>query len=37
LLFLVMRSAIRRQSRMSQPPAYRQRSYRRRRSVSRRS
>jgi len=36
LLFLVMRAAIRRQSRLPQPPAYRRRSYRRRRSVSRR-
>jgi hypothetical protein len=36
LLFLVMRMAIRRQSRVPQPPAYRRRSYRRRRSVSRR-
>ena len=36
LLFLVMRAAIRRQSRLPHPPAYRRRSYRRRRSVSRR-
>jgi N-acetylmuramoyl-L-alanine amidase len=36
LLFLIMRAAIRRQSRLPQPPAYRRRSYRRRRSVSRR-
>ena len=36
LLFVVMRAAIRRQSRLPQPPAYRRRSYRRRRSVSRR-
>ena len=36
LLFLVMRAAIRRQSRLQEPPAYRRRSYRRRRSVSRR-
>ncbi len=36
LLFLVMRAAIRRQSRLPEPPAYRRRSYRRRRSVSRR-
>ncbi len=36
LLFLVMRAAIRRQSRLPKPPAYRRRSYRRRRSVSRR-
>lgn len=36
LLFLVMRAAIRRQSRLSEPPPYRRRSYRRRRSVSRR-
>jgi hypothetical protein len=37
VLFLVMRAAIRRQSRLPQPPAYRRRSYRRRRSVSRRN
>src|SRR5947209_794335 len=36
LLFVVMRAAIRRQSRLPQPPTYRRRSYRRRRSVSRR-
>ena len=36
LLFLVMRAAIRRHSRLAEPPAYRRRSYRRRRSVSRR-
>ena len=36
LLFVVMRMAIRRQTRLPQPPAYRRRSYRRRRSVSRR-
>jgi hypothetical protein len=36
LLFLVMRAAIRRQSRLPEPPAFRRRSYRRRRSVSRR-
>jgi hypothetical protein len=36
VLFLVMRAAIRRQSRLPEPPAYRRRSYRRRRSVSRR-
>src|SRR3989440_5716822 len=36
LLFVVMRMAIRRQIRLPQPPAYRRRSYRRRRSVSRR-
>lgn len=36
LLWLVMRFAIRRQSRLPQPPTYRRRSYRRRRSVSRR-
>ena len=36
VLFVVMRAAIRRQSRLPQPPAYRRRSYRRRRSVSRR-
>jgi N-acetylmuramoyl-L-alanine amidase len=36
LLWVVMRMAIRRQSRVSPPPAYRRRSYRRRRSVSRR-
>jgi N-acetylmuramoyl-L-alanine amidase len=36
VLFLVMRAAIRRQSRVTEPPAYRRRSYRRRRSVSRR-
>jgi N-acetylmuramoyl-L-alanine amidase len=36
LLWLVMRFAIRRQSRLPQPPPYRRRSYRRRRSVSRR-
>ena len=36
LLWLVMRFAIRRQSRLAPPPSYRRRSYRRRRSVSRR-
>jgi hypothetical protein len=36
LLFLVMRAAIRRQARLPEPPTYRRRSYRRRRSVSRR-
>ena len=36
LLFIVMRAAIRRQARIPQPPTYRRRSYRRRRSVSRR-
>jgi len=36
VLFIVMRAAIRRQSRLPQPPAYRRRNYRRRRSVSRR-
>ena len=36
VLFVVMRAAIRRQSRLPQPPAYRRRAYRRRRSVSRR-
>jgi len=36
LLFVVMRAAIRRQSRLPQPPAYRRRTNRRRRSVSRR-
>ena len=36
LLWVVMRTAIRRQSRTAQPPAYRRRGYRRRRSVSRR-
>jgi hypothetical protein len=36
VLFVVMRAAIRRQSRLPEPPAYRRRSYRRRRSVSRR-
>lgn len=36
VLFLVMRAAIRRQSRLPEPPTYRRRSYRRRRSVSRR-
>ena len=36
VLFLVMRAGIRRQSRLPAPPAYRRRSYRRRRSVSRR-
>jgi len=36
VLFLVMRAAIRRQSRLQEPPAYRRRSYRRRRSVPRR-
>jgi hypothetical protein len=36
LLFVVMRAAIRRQARIPQPPTYRRRSYRRRRSVSRR-
>jgi N-acetylmuramoyl-L-alanine amidase len=36
LLWIVMRTAIRRQSRVAPPPAYRRRSYRRRRSVSRR-
>jgi N-acetylmuramoyl-L-alanine amidase len=36
VLFVVMRAAIRRQSRLPQPPAYRRRTYRRRRSVSRR-
>ena len=36
LLFVVMRAAIRRQSRLPQPPTYRRRTYRRRRSVSRR-
>jgi hypothetical protein len=36
LLFLVTRAAIRRQSRLPEPPAYRRRSYRRRRSVTRR-
>jgi hypothetical protein len=36
VLFVVMRAAIRRQSRLPEPPAYRRRSYRRRRSPSRR-
>ncbi len=36
VLFLVMRAAIRRQSRLPEPPAYRRRTYRRRRSPSRR-
>jgi N-acetylmuramoyl-L-alanine amidase len=36
VLWIVMRFAIRRQTRIPQPPAYRRRSYRRRRSVSRR-
>ena len=36
VVFLVTRAAIRRQSRLPEPPAYRRRSYRRRRSVSRR-
>jgi N-acetylmuramoyl-L-alanine amidase len=36
VLFVVMRAAIRRQSRLTEPPAYRRRNYRRRRSVSRR-
>jgi len=36
VIWIVMRFAIRRQTRISQPPAYRRRSYRRRRSVSRR-
>ena len=36
LLWIVMRFAIRRQTRLAQPPSYRRRSYRRRRSVSRR-
>jgi N-acetylmuramoyl-L-alanine amidase len=36
VLFLVMRAAIRRQSRLPEPPTYRRRNYRRRRSVSRR-
>ena len=36
LLWLLMRFAIRRQTRLPQPPPYRRRSYRRRRSVSRR-
>jgi N-acetylmuramoyl-L-alanine amidase len=36
VLFLVMRAAIRRHSRLPEPPAYRRRNYRRRRSVSRR-
>jgi len=36
VLFVVMRAAIRRQSRLPQPPPYRRRTYRRRRSDSRR-
>ena len=36
LLWIVMRIAIRRQARIAQPPPYRRRSYRRRRSISRR-
>jgi N-acetylmuramoyl-L-alanine amidase len=36
LLWVVMRLAIRRQTRVPQPPAYRRRTYRRRRSTSRR-
>jgi hypothetical protein len=36
LLWVVMRMAIRRQARAPQPPPYRRRSYRRRRSISRR-
>jgi hypothetical protein len=36
LLWIVMRLAIRRQTRIPQPPPYRRRNYRRRRSISRR-